>query len=89
MRGQGRAFLFTADSHQKTVIRKNQVFLCSKCFHSRLFEQFAAKSLCCSTGFVLVMAVCGQSGFHPALLAFSVISHVGITHGRQFPGGVI
>ena len=30
-----------------------------------------------------------QSGVNPALLAFRIISHVGVSHGRQFPGGVL
>jgi len=30
----------------------------------------------------------GESRFHPTLLALGVMRHVGVTHGRQFTGGV-
>ena len=37
---------------------------------------------------VAIMAFGRQSCFYPALLSFRVIADIGVSHGRQFTGGV-
>lgn len=38
---------------------------------------------------MLVVALKRQSRINPVLLPLSIIPHIGVTHGRQFTGGLL
>ena len=42
-----------------------------------------------SLGLMMVVALDWKAGINPVLLAFSVVTHIGVSEHRQFTGGVL
>lgn len=53
------------------------------------FHPIEADSVNCGLELMLVGALDGQPCLDPTAFTFSVVSHPGVTHRRQFTGGVI
>jgi hypothetical protein len=53
------------------------------CNESTLYTRFTSSLL------MLVVALNREAGVNPVLLTLGVVTHIGVTHGRQFTGGVL